>query len=317
MNWGLLALAVVLGVAWLLVRAAMNERAFEDAHPETGQRVTVNGHDIAYDITGSGPPIVLIHGASGNYQDMTYALAPALADRYRVISVDRPGLGHSPALHRGGETLKEQADILAAAVQKLGYKRVYLLGQSYGGSVALSWAINHPDMVAGMVLVAAPSNDWEGGLGLLYALNSNAFTGPVMRLLIAAFPPHAMITRTIKTIFAPQPVPPGYEAHIAPALTIRRKVQRANALQLASLKAQVRAMVPRYGDIKVPVELIHGTADTIVPETVHNTKLVTQLPDAHETILPGVGHMPHLTNTQSVSAAVDHMHAKARLKSAA
>jgi len=315
--WLLLALVLLaLFVFWMFRRADANERAFEVAHPQWGRVVRVNGHPITLDIRGSGPPILMIHGASGNLRDMTFALAPALCDRFTVISVDRPGLGHSPALHRDGEPLKEQADILAALIATLGLGRLYVLGQSYGGAVALAMALWHPKVVAGLVLVSAPSNVWPGGLGLLYGLNANPVTGPILRLLVAAFPPHRLIQNTIRRIFAPQPVPEGYSRHIAPSLTIRRKVQRANALQLAHLKPQIAAMVPHYGEINVPVEAVHGTSDTIVPEDVHNRKLRTQIHTFHETILPGVGHMPHITRTKEVIAAIERLHATVGLPSA-
>ncbi len=308
MNWLALVIAVlILTGLWILWRAGRNERAIEAAHPRTAKVVHVNGHEITLDVRGHGAPIVLIHGASGNLMDMTFALAPALADRFTVISVDRPGLGHSPALHRRGETLREQADILQAAVEKLGFSKVYVLGQSYGGAVALAWALAHPNSVAGLVLVSAPSNPWDGGLGLLYTLNGNPVTGPIMRAIVAAFPPRRRINDTITEIFSPQAVPKGYARHIAPDLTIRRKVQRANALQLKHLKGELAAMAPRYGEITIPVEAIHGTADTIVPEAVHNRKLRTQIRDFHETILPGMGHMPHITQTEAVVQAVVHL----------
>ena len=65
---------------------------------------------------GHGPDLVLIHGASGNLRDFTFDLAARLADRYRVIVFDRPGLGytdrHAPA---GADASRQQADLLLQA----------------------------------------------------------------------------------------------------------------------------------------------------------------------------------------------------------
>lgn len=74
-------------------------------------------------------------------------------------------------------------------------------------------------------------------------------------------------------------------------------------------------MVPHYGEISVPVEAIHGTADTIVPETVHTAKLAHQIKNITVTLLPGVGHMPHHVNLDVVVAAVLRLHKKVGLKS--
>ncbi len=312
---GLILFFLAIAVALLMVRANRNERQAEADYPPTGQFVDTDAGRVHLKVEGTGPPIILIHGASGSLRDMSFALAPALASRFTVISVDRPGLGFTPSLNRSGETLKQQADLLAAAVRKLGYDRVYLLGQSYGGSVALKWSLEYPGMVAGLVLVSAPSNIWEGGLGTLYALNVNPLTGPIMRLLISAFPPTDLIRKSIADIFSPQPVSDGFFDHIAAPLTLRRATQRANALQVAALKGQIRAMVPFYDQIDVPVEVVHGTADTIVPEEIHSERLRYQIRDINVTVLPGVGHMPHQVNTDIVVAAVLRMDDKAGLKS--
>lgn len=310
----LVAIFVAVAVFLMLLRASRNERRAEADYPPSGQFVTVSGQRIHLKVEGQGPPIVLIHGASGSLRDMTFALAPALSDRFTVISVDRPGLGYSPPLPNSGETLKAQADLLAAAIRKLGFSRVYLLGQSYGGSVALKWTLDHPDMVAGLLLVSAPSNVWDGGLGALYALNANPLSGPILRLFVSAFPPNTLIRKTIKTIFAPQKVPDGFIEHLGTPLTLRRASQRANALQLAALKDQLRPMASRYGEISVPVEVVHGTADTIVPETVHTENIARQIGNFNATLLPGIGHMPHQTNTDAVIAAARRLDEKAGLQ---
>jgi pimeloyl-ACP methyl ester carboxylesterase len=310
----LLLSAVSIGVLMLL--AARNDNRTTKNWPPSGQFVDVNGKRLHLEITGKGPPIVLIHGASGNLNDLTFRLAPALADRFTVIAIDRPGLGYSPAFNPKGETLAEQADLIAAALRKLGYDKAYVLGQSYGGSVALRLTLDQPDLVAGLVLVSAPSNVWSTDLGTLYSLTSSPYTGPIMRLLIAAVTPDSVVQSSLDGIFEPQAVPEGYGAFVGTGLTLRRSQQRANALQVAALKEQVREMVPRYGEISVPVEAIHGTADTIVPYKVHTEKLARQIADINVTVLDGVGHMPHQTNTADVVAAIDRLANRVGLKSA-
>jgi pimeloyl-ACP methyl ester carboxylesterase len=306
--------AVAIGV--LLLLAARNEARTSSDAPPSGQFVDVNGKRLHLKISGQGPPIVLIHGASGNLNDLTFRLAPALEDRFTVIAIDRPGLGYSPAFNPKGETLAEQADLIAAVLRKLGYNKAYVLGQSYGGSVALRLTLDHPDLVAGLVLVAAPSNVWSTDLGTLYSLTSGPFTGPVMRLLIAAATPDTVVQSSLDGIFEPQAVPEGYGDFIGTGLTLRRSQQRANALQVAALKEQVREMVPRYGEISIPVEAIHGTADTIVPYAIHTQKLADQIKGINVTVLDGVGHMPHQTNTADVVAAIDRLANQVGLKTA-
>ena len=77
-------------VAW---RAARHEARAEASHPPIGQFVQVGETRVHATVMGDGPDLVLIHGASGNLRDMTFSLAPRLAEHYRVITLDRPGLG--------------------------------------------------------------------------------------------------------------------------------------------------------------------------------------------------------------------------------
>jgi len=310
----LVLISISLVALWAI--AKWNETQAETTTPPSGRFVETANTKLHLKIEGSGPPIVLIHGASGNFQDLTFLLAPALRERFTVISIDRPGLGYSPSFSRDGETLSEQANVISAVLQELGIEHVYVLGQSYGGSVALRLALDHPDLVVGLALVAAPSNTWGTPLGRLYSLTSGKWTGPLMRLLIASVTPKSVVDASLAGVFEPQEVPDGYAKHIGVNLTLRRSQQRANALQVAALKPQIEEMVPLYDKISIPVEAIHGTADTIVPLHVHTEILAKQISDITVTILEGVGHMPHQTHTDEVLAIVDRLHAKVGLKPA-
>jgi pimeloyl-ACP methyl ester carboxylesterase len=311
MKWLAFSLMIlIVTTVFLWVRASMNEVSTQIAYPPLGQAVEVDGKRLQVSVSGTGPPVVLIHGASGTMRDMSFRLTPVLEDRYTVIAVDRPGLGYSPANNPDGDSLAEQTDLMADVMTKLGYERYYLLGQSFGGSVALRWALDRPDAVAGLVLVAAPSNPWKGGLGTLYKLNINPVLGPVMRLLISSVLPRRVARSSLAEIYAPQEITPGYIEFTGLGLSLRRGQQKANALQVAALKPQIREMAPRYGEIKVPVQAIHGTADTIVPYTVHTAILADQIEDIEVTVLDGEGHMPHQTQPGVIAAALDRLHAK-------
>ena len=181
-----------------------------------------------------GPDIVLIHGASGNMRDFTLDLVPRLADRYRVTVVDRPGLGHSDRLDRDGATIFEQADVLVRAVAELGVERPLVLGHSYGGAVALAWATRHPEATAGLILLAAASNPWDTPLSTYYRILSSPLGQALAAPVLTAWVPDHVVTDTIASIFAPQPVPEGYADYIGAGLTLQRRALRENALQRAA-----------------------------------------------------------------------------------
>ncbi len=317
----LFAIALVGMVAVVQWRASSREASVEAQYPPSGQFVEVGGTKIHLKISGQGPDIVLIHGASGSLRDFTFDLVGRLDDNYRVIAVDRPGLGWSErppgfggVFNTAAESPALQAQLLQAATDAVGVQNPIVLGHSFGGAIALAWALERPEETAGLVLVAAASNPWEGKLGWLYRVNSRMFGSAVVIPLITAFTPHDYIENTVSDIFAPQTPPEGYIQHFGTDMTLRRKTLRANAQQVNSLKPYVREMSKRYPNLSLPVESVHGTADDSVPIQTHAEPILRQIPGAQLDRLEGVGHMPHHTNTDAVLAAIDRIAARAGLR---
>ena len=319
-------LYVVLGLVVLLVvtvqfLAAKRERGAAAAFPPTGQIIDVDGVGVHAVQMGQGPDLVLIHGASGNTRDFTFAFADLVKDRYRVTIVDRPGLGwteqiapdHKAAWSTGHADPKEQARLLKAATDKMGVENPIVLGHSFGGIVALAWAVEFDDL-AGLVSVAGVANPWPGELDWTYRVNGSAWGGGLVVPVLSAFVPAGYIDDVVSNIFAPQTAPEGYIEHVGPALILRRASMRANARQVNWLRPFVVGLSQRYGEIAVPVEVVHGDADTIVPLDVHSAKLPGQIKGANVTVLPGVGHMPQHTNASDVIAAIDRVAERAGLR---
>ncbi len=295
-------LIAVLGFAGVTHwRASAREAAAAAAFPPSGQFVTVDGTRLHYEIAGTGPDLVMIHGASGSLRDLTYALRNRLTDRYRVIVVDRPGLGHSDPLD--DTSLAAQARIIKAGVAQLGVTDPVVLGQSYGGAVALAWALEGGPRA--LVLVGSPSMPWPGDLDFWYRVTSNPVGRALAVPVASAFVPESYVRSATRAVFAPDPVPPGYEAYLGSALTLRRATLATNTAQVNALRAELVTMEPRYPTLTLPVELIHGTADTIVPLHIHSDPLSQRLPDATLTVIDGAGHMPHHAHAEQVIAAID------------
>ncbi|MEL6889678.1 MAG: alpha/beta hydrolase [Pseudomonadota bacterium] len=273
---------VVLTIGAVQYLAAKRERDAAAAFPPQGQLIDVDGVTVHAEQMGSGPDVVLLHGASGNTRDWTFAFAEQLSDRYRVTMLDRPGLGwtgqidpeHKRAWSSAHASPAEQARLLKAATDALGVDQPIVVGHSFGGIVALAWALEFDDL-AGVVSVAGVANPWPGSLDWTYNLNGSALGGGLAVPLFSAFVPEPYVKNIVAGIFAPQAAPKGYIDHVGPALTLRRVSMRANARQVNWLRPHVVEMSARYGDISVPVEIVHGDADTIVPLKVHSTKLIS------------------------------------------
>lgn len=305
-----LLIAVFALTTW---KAARHERAAEASWPPVGDFLMIDGHRVHYHVTGHGPDLVLIHGASGNVRDFTFDLVDRLSDRYRVIVIDRPGLGYTDRINRTGATLVQQADLLRRAAAELGAPRPLIMGHSYGGAVALAWAVHFPDSVSGLTLLAAASNPWTTGIGPYYRMLSHPLGQAFVVPILTAWVPDRVVDDTIDRVFLPDRAPPGYHPQIGSGLTLRRVSMRANALQRANLLDEIIAQVPRYGDITVPVEIVHGDADRTVPLVTHSAPLAQQVPTAALTVLEGIGHMPHHAAPEATVDAIDRMARRAGL----
>ena len=166
--------------------------------------------------------------------------------------------------------------------------------------MALAWALDAPGTVDGLGLLATPSQVWQGGLGLTTDLLASSVIGPVIANGASKVITRGFAERTLETVFAPQPVPAGYLDHLGLDLVLQPASLRENARQLDGLKAQIRPMVPRYPDLAMPVEIMHGDADRTVGIEIHSVPLAAQLPQARFTRMPGLGHMLHQVATDEV-----------------
>lgn len=273
--------------------------------PAPGQFITVSDKTLRYQLAGDGPPLILLHGASGNLFDWTFGHFDRLAKSYRVLAFDRPGLGYSDPADT--PTLLAQVKLMREAAIALDMPRATLVGHSFGGAVALAWALNAPDQVDGLALLASPSMVWPGTAGRLYDLANLPLIGYAFSRIVPLLASQSRVANAIDSIFAPQPTPEGYLQHIRPELSARPDVYRANALQVGALKDQFREMVPRYPNLKMPIELIHGSADTIVPANIHAQPFAALMPNANLTMLDGIGHMPHHTQPDALTNALKRL----------
>ncbi|MCF2903923.1 alpha/beta hydrolase [Octadecabacter sp. CECT 8868] len=319
-----LSLAAVAGVA-AVTKSQVNARkdTAEQDYPPEGQFIDVGGRKVHAVVRGEGPDVILLHGAGGNTREFTFDFMDRLTDRYRVIIFDRPGLGYTDrtsdtydgVFNTTAESPAEQAEMLQAAAATLGAHKPIVLGHSFGGSVALAWGLNHPDAIAGVVNLAAPSHPWPGNLGPFYTVNASLWGCAVLPPMISAYASAQQIETSIAGVFAPQPVPDGYIDHIGAPLTIRPTNLRTNARQVTTLRPHIVDMAGRYAsEFTRPLEILHGDLDATVPLDIHSIPLNQAVSHANLTVLDGVGHMPHHAHPDLVEAAIDRIATQAGLR---
>ncbi len=300
-------------------RADLREARTEAMYMPEGEIVSIAGREVHVLVRGSGPDLVLLHGAGANVRDMTSSIVDDLAQRYRVFIVDRPGHGWTDAAPEyagvwgdDGESPIEQARLLAKAVETLGADRPIVMGHSFGGAVAMAWALEAE--VSALVIVAGVTLPWPGNIDFTYRMVGSKLGGALLPTVGSALVPDAYVEHVLRSTFAPQTPPPDYLSRAGIPLAIRTGTLRANNRQVNRLRPKVVAQAKRYDEITQPIEIVHGTEDQTVFADVHALPLAAQLMNANVTLLEGIGHMPHHNASGDVIAAVDRAAERAGLR---
>ena len=304
----LAAAAVVLG--GLAAFTAYAVRGIERAHRPAGRFVEVTGGRLHVLELGSAgaPPVVLLHGASGNLADMRVALGDRLASRYRVVLIDRPGHGWSDRPGgRADASPARQAALIHQALERVGVTRAVVVGFSWSGALATAYALAYPKAVAGLVLLAPVTHPWQGGVDWYNPILTAPIVGQLFARTVALPLGALLIGPGVKFVFAPQQPPAGYRQRAAVDLVLRPRELIANAEDSNDLKAFVAAQAPAYGTIQAPAIVITGDVDDTVTPQVHAAAVAAALPRAKLIVLPGMGHMLHHAAAGSVAGAIDEI----------
>jgi pimeloyl-ACP methyl ester carboxylesterase len=279
-------------------------------HPPSGRFIAVGGsrqHVLELGQERSTPPLVLIHGASCNLEDMRLALGERLAARHRVILVDRPGLGWSGRRAGEGSSPSAQAAVLRAVLDQLGVSRAIIVGHSWGGALALAFALDHPERVAGLVLLAPPTHPWLRRATRLYDAAATPFAGWLFARTLALPFGVLLIGLVLRLVFLPQRPPQRYVSRAASMLVLRPATFLANARDVSHLKGFLTRQVARYPTLVPPTTIITGDSDNTVSAQSHSMTLAAEVPGAKLVVLPGFGHMLHHAAADRIIAEIEEM----------
>jgi pimeloyl-ACP methyl ester carboxylesterase len=265
--------------------------------------VTATGVPVHYVRSGEGRPIVYIHGAKGSVYDLLLSIGDRLAERYAVVAFDRPGSGFSGRSARDGGSPQAQAAVLRAAAAELGLKRPVLVGHSFGAAVALAWALDAPGEVAAVVTLGGYVLPLGGPPPWVVALMRSRTTLRAVGRLGRSRLGRPLVESAARRAFFPGRPPDEY-LRIAPALALDEARLINDGDDRKSAEAGLRALQPRYAGLAVPVVIVVGEQDRMVPPST-SEKLYALLPRAEIVRLPASGHMPQFTATGAVLAAVD------------
>jgi pimeloyl-ACP methyl ester carboxylesterase len=263
--------------------------------------MSLHGRRVIYRVTGSGPPVVLIHGmlnSSSHWQ----AVARRLASEYTVIAPDLIGHGDSAA-PRGDYSLGAHAASIRDLLAAIGVEQATIVGHSLGGGVAMQFFYQFPQRVERLVLISS------GGLGREVGpmLRSAALPGVSGLLSLTIHP------RVLGMLWASgarlRDRGVGIGVHLQAIARALRPLENADARQafLHTLRAvidvrgqRVSATDRLYLLETVPTMIVWGERDHTIP-IEHGRRAHEAIPGSVLRTLPKAAHFPHLDDPESLS----------------
>jgi pimeloyl-ACP methyl ester carboxylesterase len=225
-------------------------------------------NSLAYEVAGSGPPLILLHGLSGSRRWWGRNV-PAFADSYRTYTVDLPGFGESRGVR--WSRLDDIADRLADWLVDEGLTHAHIAGHSLGGAVAARLAARHPDRIDRLVLVDA------------------AIRPRGTRL--TARPAHVMRTIGCGSLgFAPLLVRDLLRCH-------------PRSFVAATVDALQTDWEPLLRRIEAPTLVVWGARDAITPLAI-GQEIAAVVPGARLITLAEAGHNPMWERAEAFNAEV-------------
>lgn len=277
----------------------------EAKYPALGKIYQIGAQKVHATDQGAGRPVIMIHGASGNVRDFTFDLTDPLSKTYRVIAMDRPGFGYSTRSNDlDAWRPAVQAAQLRAAAREMGAEKPILVGHSWGASVALAWALDAPDEVSGVVAASGAMMPWGTLANVANSLGINDLIVGYYNRSMTRRAETGGITDFINRAFRPQSPPPGYIDYIGGELAIRDTTVQANGADLANTQTALRELSARYGDLKAPLEVMHGDRDWLLGFDQHAGGIAEIAPNVRISRLPGVGHMAHHARPEVLTDAI-------------
>lgn len=250
--------------------------------------VNVNGIQLAYQRRGSGTPLVLLHGFPLDHH-LWDEVVPLLEDTFDVIAPDLRGFGNSTMIdvpHR----MDDYASDIAGLLDHLNISKAAIVGHSMGGYVALAFARLYPERVRGLGLVSSqvladPPERKEGRYKSAADVSANGI-GSVVESMTPKFTSDEELQSYARASMERQP-PAAYIG------ALKAMAERADSTPLLS-------------SLHVPVVIIHGDADALIPVD-RAREVKAALLQAHLVEISGAGHMPMMEAKEETAEALKHL----------
>ena len=292
----------------LLLVSFAGSRWIEHRYPPIGEFVEVDGLRLHYLQRGEGPgpALLLVHGANSNLRDFESSILPELAKHHRVIAFDRPGYGYSQRPEGEWTDPARIAKLLLDASARLGIDKPIIVGHSWGGSVVMSALVEMPERISGGVLIGGVAGHWVGSVGWTYDVGALPVIGPLFAWTLVFPAGTLMMDEAVKPVLAPAPVPEHYVQRLGALLALRPQNFLGNIEDMTLLSEYMQRLSPRYDQVRLPLLIIHGEADKLVPFWNHGRRVLPVIPQARAVLIPNAGHAPQHSHPREVVDAMEN-----------
>ncbi|UVK53144.1 alpha/beta fold hydrolase [Mesorhizobium sp. AR02] len=314
LSWllALLFLLAVLGIVCLVLVTLWIAAKAQRLVPPVGKFIEIDGNRIHYVDVGHGRPIVFLHGLGAQLHHFRHTLFGHFGPGYRLIALDRPGSGYSVRANGATGRLPEQAALVCRFIEKLGLERPLVVGHSLGGAVTLTLAVEHPEAISGIALLA-PLTHLETRarqrFDLLY------IPSRLLRWIMAytvAIPLSLRYARpTMEFIFAPQAFPADYMVDGGGWLGLRPVHFQATSADVVAVEQDLGRIEQRYGEIAMPAGILFGTADRVIDIRIHGEPMRGKIEGLDFEPVDGVGHMPQFVEPRRVIDFIERIASRA------
>jgi proline iminopeptidase len=270
-------------------------------------RLSIRDTSLYVDVLGRGYPLVLMHGGPGADH---WSMSPfrRLADKFTLVFYDHRCNGRSdgpPVSSMTWENLTADADALR---ERLGFDRWAVLGHSFGGHVALEYALRYPASLSHLILVDTGGSQWWAQQNAPELLAGRGFRPSTVELVRRFFSgriePNEMLPAMMR--FGGAYYHSHGLMHVARAMLRgewRAKVRPEALIYAGRELLDGWTVMDRLGEITVPTLVLAGRDDFLFPPE-HQVALASGVADGRLHIVERAGHNPHEERTAEVLAAV-------------
>jgi pimeloyl-ACP methyl ester carboxylesterase len=245
--------------------------------------IEVEGYTIAYSKRGDGEVVLLVHGIT-TYSFIWRKIAPLLAEKYQVLTIDLPGCGNSSKQLERKYSIKSHARLLKSFVKKMNIESFHLVGHDVGGGVCQIFAVNYPEMLFDLTLVNTVAYDFWPVQPIIamrtpiirqFAMATLDFGALRMIIRRGLYHPEALTPELMDYFWAPMKTREGRKAFLHFAASLDNN-------NLKEISDKLRKLI-------LPVLIIRGDGDPYLSGVIAE-KLANNIPNSRLAKIATGGH---------------------------